>query len=299
MKELILAFLSRAYNMDTDSVADLLLKKSDDGTYTDELVDGALDALTRLDTERAGKLKGDGKTQFDNGFKKAQREVSEAWERKMRAKFELDQALTGDDLLEALAEKMTAGSAEMPDEQIRRSKLYRDLEKAAADRERSAQEQAEAKIQEIIAAQNRKEKLSSVHEKAKSWLLAKKPVLEANQLVADQRIADFLRELEQYDYDEDLTPLKDGEILKNQHQHPVKFDSLLEAIASRRFEFMTQDPKGNGGNKNDPGRSGATSLPPIPKTREEFERLYYDIPASDKDARTAFAKAYEESARNQ
>lgn len=298
MKDLILAFLSRAYNMDTDSVADLLFKKSDDGTLTDELADGALDALTRLDTERASKFKGDGKTQFDNGFKKAQKEVSEAWERKMRAKFELDQALTGDNLLEALAEKMTAGSAEMPDEQVRRSKIYRDLEKAAADREKAAIEQAEAKVQEIIAAQTRKEKLSAVHEKAKSWLLGKKPVLEANQLVADQRIADFLRELEAYEYDDDYTPLKNGEIVKNEHQHPVKFDTLLESIASRRFEFMTQDPKGNGGNKNEPGKTGA-SLPPIPKTREEFERLYYDIPATDPAARTAFAKAYEDSVRNQ
>lgn len=296
MKEFILAFLSRAYNMDTDSIAELLFQKnSDDGQLTDTLQDDALNALIRLDQERAGKLKGDGKTQFDNGFKKAQKDVSEKWERLLREKFELDATATGEQLLDALAEKMTAGT-DLPDEQIRRSKIYRDLEKAAAERERIATEQAEAKVQEILSAQGRKEKLSVVREKAKTWLLGKKPVLEANQTVADQRINDFLRELEQYDYDDDLTPLKDGEILKNEHQHPIQFDKLMETVASRRFEFMTQDPKGNGGNKNQPpGPSGA--LPPIPKTREEFEKAYYDIPATDPAARTAFAKAYEDSQR--
>lgn len=294
MKEIILAFLSRAYNMDTDSIAELLFKKnSDDGQFTDELQDDALNALTRLDQERAGKLKGDGRTQFDNGFKKAQKDVSEKWEQRIREKFGIDAAITGDLLLDTLEEKMSA-PADLPDEQIRRSKIYRDLEKAAADRERAAQEQAEAKVREILDTQGRKEKLSVVREKAKTWLLGRKPVLEANQTVADQRINDFLRELEQYDYDDDMTPLKDGEILKNEHQHPIQFDKLLDSVASRRFEFMAQDPKGNGGNKNvPPGPSG--TLPPIPKTTAEFEKAYFEIPATDQPARTAFATAFKES----
>lgn len=83
-RELLLAYLGVTLNLSPDSIAESLYKKSDDGTQTDEIQEGALEALKSLDKERITKIKPDTKTFFDNGYKKAQVEISEKYEKMIR-----------------------------------------------------------------------------------------------------------------------------------------------------------------------------------------------------------------------
>ena len=68
-KEILTAFLGATLNLPTDKLAEILYKKADDGTITEDLQENALDALKNLDKERIGKLKPDTKEFFNNGYK--------------------------------------------------------------------------------------------------------------------------------------------------------------------------------------------------------------------------------------
>ena len=104
MKDIFLGFLSKSLNIDNEQLADLLYKKSDDGTLTDDVNENALQTLLQLDAERVQKLKPNTKEYFDNGYKKGQSEVASQWEKRLREKFGIDPdgQLQGDALTDAI-----------------------------------------------------------------------------------------------------------------------------------------------------------------------------------------------------
>ena len=102
MKDILFGYASKTLNVDTDRLAEILLKKADDGTLTDEANDNALTELLKLDAERVGKMKPDTKGIFDNGHKKGLKEGAEQWESKVRESFGItDDTIQGDALIEA------------------------------------------------------------------------------------------------------------------------------------------------------------------------------------------------------
>lgn len=251
-KELIAAFLGTTLNMPTDKLAEILYKKADDGTITDEIREEALDALKGLDKDRIGKIKPDTKQIFDNGYKKAQAEISEDWEMRIREKAGITDDLTGDDLIAAALEKVA--KPKLDDDKVKTHPLYLALEKKAIAELEAAKVEGQKALETFKAEQQTVSRRSSAKSLAKDMLLGMKPVLEDDQTIADTRIADFLREFEELDYEEmedkKLLPIKDGKRLENEHAHPVDFETLVKQKAARRFKFQVQDPKGNGGNKN-------------------------------------------------
>jgi predicted transcriptional regulator len=76
MKDILTGLLSKAYNLDTERIAELLYKKADDGTLTEEVAEDALQALINIDVQRAAKLKEDAKKRFDDGHKKGTSETA-------------------------------------------------------------------------------------------------------------------------------------------------------------------------------------------------------------------------------
>lgn len=289
MKDILIGLLSKAYNLDTERIAELLYKKADDGTLTEEVAEDALQALIDIDVQRAAKLKEDAKKRFDDGHKKGTSETASKWEKMLREKFAVDGE--GDSILEALEEKLK-GKADMPEDAVKRHKLYRDLELAAQQREEAARNEGLQALEAYKAETSKAQRRSQAEARAKEILLNQKPVLEDDQTIADTRIRDFLRDLGEFDFDENLNPLKDGESYKNEHGHLVTFDDLAKQIASRRFKFQVSDPKGNGGNKNEPGAGGSGGRQPIatPKNETELWEAYRNAVPED---RKAIMDAYE------
>jgi len=273
-KEILIALLSKAYNMDNERVADVLYKKTDDGKATEELSESALQSLLDIDVQRAAKLKEDAKKRFDDGHKKGTSETASKWEKMLREKFAVDGE--GESILEALAEKIEKGGkgGELAEDAVKRHKLFRELELAAQQREEAARKEGAEALEAYKLETTKGVRRSQAEAKAREILLAQKPVLEDDPTIAETRIKDFLRDLQEFDFDENLNPLKGGETYKNQHGHIVQFESLAKEIAARRFKFQVSDPKGNGGNKNEPGAGGGKKAAGTPKNEEELWTAY-------------------------
>ena len=296
MNEVLIGLLSKAYNLDTERIAELLFKKDADGQATDEINEGALQAILDLDVQRTASLKDDAKKRFDDGHKKGKSETAKQWEKMIREKFGVDGE--GDLILESLAEKMSnTGKSDLTDDAVKRHKLYQELERAAQEREQAALAAGEEKLKTFQLEQSKSQRRQMAEGKAKDILLNLKPVLEDDQTIADTRIRDFLRDIGEFEFDENLNPLKDGESYKNAHGHLVSFDQMAQEIAARRFKFQVQDPKGNGGNLNQPGppprQNGAA---PKFNSRAEFDAAYFAA-QGDREKQTQMAKDYEAANR--
>lgn len=274
-KEILLGHLSKAYNLDTDRIAELLFKKADDGSPTEELQENALDAILDLDVQRISKAKEDAKKRFDDGHKKGLEAGASKLEKALKDRFGVDGE--GESILDALAERLEKGGkgADLADDAVKRHKLYRELELAAQQREEAARKEGAEALEAYKLETTKGMRRSQAEAKAREILIAHKPVLEDDQTIAETRVRDFLRDLGEYEFDENLNPLKDGESYKNQHGHLVPFEALVKEIAARRFKFQVSDPKGNGGNKNEPG-SGSGGNKPVetPKSEQELWNAY-------------------------
>lgn len=298
MKQLI-EFLSKTLNLDADRLADILYKKADDGTPSEELNEDVLPKLLDLDKGRIAKIKEEGKGSFDNGYKKAQKEISEQWENRIKTTFELETDAVGEELLTAIKEKAGTGGKTSSEEDVKKHPLYLSLEKKYLLDLKAAKEEGERALEEFKSKMTVSELKNMAKGIAKEKLLSKKPVLEDDQNIAETRIQDFLRELESYDYqkldDGTLLPIKDGKRLENDHSHPISFDALIDSVASRRFKFEVQDPKGNGGNKNDPGgkKDPVKFTGKVPANEDELLKAYSAI--TDPEERAELIKAYEDA----
>lgn len=269
-KEFLIAYLAATLGLPSDKVAESLYKKADDGTLTDELQEGALDAVKLLDTERVKKLKPDTKQFFDNGYKKAQADVSEHFEKMLREKFGIDdQELKGEQLIVAGLEKVA--KPKMDDDKVKLHPLFVSREKELLALAEAARQEGQSALEQFKAEQAKAQILARAQAKARDILLSKKPVLEEDQRVANYRIGKFLDELTSFDFEEvngDFIPTKDGKRVEDNHLHPVSFDKIVNDLAESCFVFQVQSAKGNGGNQNQPG--GSITGHRIPKTEEEM-----------------------------
>lgn len=289
-KEILIAFLGATLNLPSDRIAEVLYKKADDETLTEELEEGALEALKNLDRERVSKLKPDQK-QFDNGYKKAQKEVAEQWEKLIREKTGIDDLeLKNEELLTAGLAKVS--NIKIDEDKVKNSPAFIAREKELLRQIEAVKSEGQAAIEEFKAQQSRSQRVEKAKNRAKEILLAKKPVLEEDQRVAEKRINYFLKEFEGFDYEEvneELIPIKDGKRLENEHLHPIGFDNLVESFASESFIFQVQDPKGNAGNQTQkPGFQTPTIK--VPTDKSEFEKAYND--EKDPAKKTQMAKAF-------
>ena len=290
-RELLLAYLGVTLNLSPDSIAESLYKKSDDGTQTDEIQEGALEALKSLDKERITKIKPDTKTFFDNGYKKAQVEISEKYEKMIREKTGVDDNdLKGEELLLAGLEKVAKPKLE--DDKVKLHPLFISREKELLKLAEDLKAEGVNALEEFKSQQVKAQRIQLAQGKAKDILLSMKPVLEEDQRIADRRIKNFLNEFSNLEYEDvngELVPIKDGKRLENDQFHPVSFDKLVKDLAADNFLFQVQDPKGNGGNQNQPGQQRTA---PVGKwaSKTEFEDAYFK--ETDREVKSKMAEEY-------
>lgn len=296
MKDVLIGFLSKTLNMDADSVAEKLYKKSDDGKITEEANPDALKELLALDAERVKGLKGDTdtKTAFDNGYKKAQKEVAERWEKDVKDTLGLkDSDKVGLDLLKEGISKIT--KAPLEDDKVKVHPLFLQLEKRLSDEKKAVEMEWKAKLEEVEKGMQRKEVFSKVKGKGAEYFDGLKPVLPADMSKAAVLRQEFIDKVESYDWEvsgDDFIQMKDGKRVEDPHGNPITLKTFVSTEAAKRFDFQKQDPAGNGGNKNNPG-DGGTKLEKIPKTQAERDAMIFN--ASSREERIAIQAAFEKA----
>jgi len=288
-KEILSAFLGATLNLQSDKLAEILYKKADDGSVTDQLNEGILDTLKKLDTERVGKLKPDTKQFFDNGYKKAQAEIATNWEKLIREKTGVDPEgkLQGEALVDAVKAASASQSAD-PDK-VKTSAEYLELERRMRAELGTLKETYEKQIAEIQTG----------YEKQQIWAKASGRIREIARekfdLPADQAKADALLDLFlhrfsdlefQPDTSEGFIPIKGGKRLENQHGHARALAEVVEEYGKTVF-----DPKksggGNAGNQNNGGRSANMKF----KDENDYLKQYSEAPTPE--AKAALYQAWQ------
>lgn len=260
MKDIFLGFLSKSLNIDNEQLADLLYKKSDDGTLTDDVNENALQTLLQLDAERVQKLKPNTKEYFDNGYKKGQSEVAIQWEKRLREKFGIDPdgQLQGDALTDAIKAALSDASAKP--EKIKTHPEYLSLEAAMRKQAEELKAQYEAELEKQKSAFTREQTWGQASSVIRQAIKGLNPVLPSDAAKAEKMLELFVNtHFRDFDYQPDgnggWVVMKDGQRVENQHGHVKALNDLVRETAESYFDFHAQKPAGNAGNQG--GNNGA------------------------------------------
>ena len=269
MKDLLIAFLGKTLNLLAEQLAELLYKKSDDGSLTEDLNEGALTQLLAMDSERVNKLKPNTKEFFDNGYKDAEAKVSSKWEKTLREKFGVDAEgqLRGEALADAI--KATLADAGMKPDKVKLSPEYLALEKQMREQIEAAKSEYEKQMEAMKSAAERQQTWGAASSEIRNALKALNPVLPSDPTKAERIVDLFLKEFESYEYQRDesgFIPLKEGKRVEDGHGYARKLTDLVKERADQMFDFAAP-AGGNAGNQND---AGGRTVNRAFKTEEDF-----------------------------
>lgn len=291
--EFLIAFLGTTLNLDKDAVAALL---NADGSPKPE----ALKTLTEKDAARVAGINAKGKEQFDNGYKKAEKEILTKMEKELKEKYKLTASdKQGLELIEEIVEttKPAPGKTkEITDDDVMKHPKYKELQlKAEADLKKT-KEELEGKLTETQTAQKKRETFEKVKTQALAQLDSMHPIFSSDPVKAANQKAIFLRELESFEYDvkEDgsITVLKDNKIYKNAHENIVSFKDLAKEIADKYYDYKKAEDRGAPPPPGDGGAgSGAKVDVKKPTSRKEYDDQVMALRSNkllaDKDKETA------------
>ena len=267
-KTLLLGFLSKTLNMDEAAVTEAVYKD-------DAVAEDALTKLLALDVDRVKKVKGDTKSLFDNGYKKAEKEVLEKLETQIKQEYGLETDLQGIDLVKDLVAKKSVKSA-VKDDEIKVHPLFLGLEKKKNEEQKAQKDDYEKQITDLKTGITRNQKLFRIKEDAKRIFTGLNPVISENATVAANREKDFLSKFDAFDYELDDRGnhliMNAGARMEDGHGNPVTFENFVKEQASLYYDFKKQEQRdGAGNNNNDDKDKPYTGQ--VPKDEAEYLKL--------------------------
>jgi len=271
-KELLFGFLTKAYNKTEDELAPLLF----DG---DEIKESALQTLIDLDANKVKRFKDEQTKMFDNGYKKAQKEVLTDYEKKIKESLGIDTDVQGEEFISLIKQKYeqnaTAKPSKLTDEDVKKHPVFLDYEKKWKQEKETAVLTERQQFEQFKAQIERGNKINLVKSKANEYFNILKPILPKDITKAERQKNLFFKELEELDYEvneNNIVILKDGKRLENTNGYPVSFDDFIKDKITNTFELQAQEPKGSVGNNNNnarqPQQSGGVNM--YPKSEREF-----------------------------
>lgn len=285
-KELLLAFVSKTLNIDKEAAVASLY--NEDGSLKD-------DALTWATTENAKHIANikteaekESKGAFDNGYKKAQKEVREKDEKSIKDKF----GLKSERLLEMVDElaTKTVDVNNLPEDVVKKSPYFIAAEKKLLEQVEQTKTEYEGKIKAKDEEYGQKETFNVVRSTAQKILLEQvKPKLSENDVVRSTQLNNYLNEFGQYQFsvvkttdgkEEIIVSDKNGKRLQNDHGHYIPIDTLAKQIAERHFEIPVGENRstGTGDNKsNNNNGAGSKFSFSKPKNEEEYMQQLVSI----------------------
>lgn len=304
MKSIITGLLSRAYNMDSGKIAELF--KDGEAELSEEQQTEILNKILEADTQRVDNIKKniDTKPFFQDGYKKAKGEVLTDFEKEVKAKFGIESDKTGQELVDYIVQEKTKKSGNgggTSEDEIKRSKVYLDLEQKWQNDYNKLKTDVENEKNEIINGYKKEKTFSDVSQKAMTIFNGLNPVLPANKQVADNQVKNFMNSLKNFDFDIQGDRIvvmdKEGKVVQDGHGNSRSFEDIVKTEASGLFEFKKNNGGSGSGNEGGQGGNGGGSgggSYEIPKTFEELEKVMNDrsIPIAD---RTNIQAEYEKA----
>lgn len=269
MKELLFGFLTKTLNLSAEQLAELLYKKSDDGTLTEETSDNALQSITDAMSKHIAGLKGgagSGKENFDNGYKKGVKEAKENFERSIKSEFGIDGDLQDMALIREVAAKVSKST--LDDDAVKRHPLYIKKENEVQEKTAAIEADFTEKIKKIEAETGRKERFGGAQSIAFEVFDGLRPVVSSDPVKAARVRKEFVEKYGQYDFDfaanakDPILIGPDNKRVEDEFGHPMTLSKMVKRDVSDRFDLQVQDAKGASGNDNAGGKPASSAASP-------------------------------------
>jgi hypothetical protein len=297
MKEFMLALLTKVFNKTEKEIADILFEKSEGGEET--LKEGSLNMILDLYESKLKKLredsKGDKTKGFEDGYKKAEKEIMDDIESKLKEKYGTDSESRGVELVDEIVEKFKKGSKLEPD-QVKMTDTFRDAEKQFRKQLKDKESEYQTKIGELQKGFEKDKTWNVVSKDIRKLLLESNPVLPSNQRAAENLVSLYVDSFRDYEWQVDESgdhfPVKDGKRVEDNLGNPVVFKNLVTGRVPEYFDIKKQGDKGSAGNDNKSG-AGQDGVPSSFKDDQEYLNYIYKEP--DVKKRIAAKQIFEQS----
>jgi len=261
MKDLMMNVLSKFFNKTEDELSDMLFEGEGDEI---KLKEDAATSLIGLDEARVKRIKeessGDSTKKFDEGYKKAQKEVMSKFENDFKESMGFESDLNGVDLVKAWGEglgkqtKITADNLKTHPEFLKIEKEWKTSHEEELGKIKTEFDSFKSNVE-------REKVMGKVRDMAKNEFLKLNPVLSEDKGKAEAQTSMFLSKFDNYDYDfqdDGSVVIKDGDKrLEDAHGNTIGFGSFVKTEADRLFDFKVQGDRGSPGNVT--GASGGST----------------------------------------
>ena len=291
--ELLTEFLGKTINLPAESIQEKLYKKQEDGTFSNEFADNALETLLELDRERVSKLKSIDNADITKFKNIGKAEALTNFEKQIKELYKVEEDVKGVDLIQSIVRKTS--STKMTDDQVKLHPLFIALENQKNNELNTFKSTYEDEINKLKNEFSSKEINSKVNDIAIGVLDTMKPILSSDPAKANNVKKLFLSQISsEYQFqnvDGNIIPVKDGKRAEDEHGNALTLDKLVQRKAMDFFEFEKQDQKGSASNQG-----GNTPPLVVPKTREELSAMIFNEPDAAK--RLALSEAFKKANPN-
>lgn len=294
--EKLATFIAKASGLSMDEVASLVKKEDGsvnlEGIEVFDKAEAALAAkLKALRTEVTAEV---GKSKFDEGFSKAKRETAETFEKSLKDKFGIEEALKGDDLINAVFEK--AGKegdtpTELTQEVVEKSPFYLRGVQNAKKQAEEERDKIKDEFEKFKSEQQKASTMSQVWDRATSVIDGLNLQLSEDPARRKAQLGVIQRELQQYGFTVDgdtIGVMKDGKLLKDDTENPVDFKKLVEQISLAFYDQAKGKPRNAPTVKDDDkgDKTEAKWTRDMPKNNDEYLKAMTDetIPVEERKA---------------
>lgn len=291
VKEFLTALLGKTLNMPADKVASLV---TDDGK---EVKAEALTELLSMDAERVQKFKADNQTYFENGQKKATKELMSDNEKKWKEKYGITSDKKGDELLDEIITAKSNDKSAIDEVKVKSHEAYVNMQNELNKKLVEGENNWKLKFDQQQKDFAKKETFGGVLKTADP-ILAGFALPEDEKLKANQKRLLEL-DLGQFDYephgDNDfLVKTKEGKLLEDGHGNRITYEALVKQTAGKYWlPIQGQQRSGSGGKNNGEegkGKQGTTWQGKTPTNDAEYKQAI--MGAKDSSERIQIQDAY-------
>lgn len=282
--EQLIAISTKLFGKEEAEVREALYEKDSEGN--EKLKENFTEFIYSWDADRIKRYKDDTTKKYDDGYKKATAESLSKAEKEYRDKYGITEDKKGIELIDAIVAKHAGtGGKRVTDDDIKRHPLYLELENSVKDKyvPKSEYEKVTGEFDSFKTGIEKDRMRQNIKARAETIFNSEEFVLSADPGRRLTQLRDFYNDLnsrfdhaELSDSGEILALVKDGKRLEDAHGNPIKFSQLVNSVADSRFDRKQQDPKGGGGNKNNPGNQKPNEnvyKGAIPKSMAEVRQM--------------------------
>ncbi|RKX64674.1 MAG: hypothetical protein DRP42_05990 [Tenericutes bacterium] len=273
-QELLMGVLTKSFNKTEDELAEIMYDKGED----DKLVmkEDALEALLAIDETRIKRIRedvsGDATKKFDDGYKKAQKEVLTKFEKDLKTKFGIESDKSGLELVAEWGESLNKGDGTITLEKIKTHPEFLKLEKEWNETHKEELGTLKTEFDEFKGGVERNKVMSKVRGMAEQEFLKLNPVLSDDAAKAKRQTELFLNKFDSFNYefqDDGSVVIKDGDKrLEDSHGNRIGFGSFVKTEADKLYDFTVQEKKEGAGNETGGGTGASKAM----LSREEYNR---------------------------